>query len=115
MAQIMQLLPELAGEEQVFVQNLIRDLNDEQGRQFAAAYRARRKDPMTILLTTLLVLIGFAGINRFLLGQIGMGILYLLTGGLCLIGSIVDLVQYQKMTLEYNQQQAQQILQVVGS
>lgn len=35
---------------------------------------------------------GALGIHRFYLGHIGMGILYLLTGGLCGIGVIVDLI-----------------------
>ncbi len=115
MAQIFQILPELSGNEQAAIQNLIKDMGDDQAQQFAAAYRARRKDPTLILLTTLLVFVGFAGINRFLLGQIGMGILYLLTGGLCLIGSIIDLINYQNMTLTYNLQEAQQIVQTMNS
>ena len=48
--------------------------------------------------------------SRFILGQIGMGILYLFTVGLCFIGTIVDLVNYKQLTLEYNQQQAQEII-----
>ena len=115
MAQIFQVLPELAGKEQAFVKELIKNMDDNQAQLFATAYRARRKDPMWILLTTLLVLVGFAGINRFLLGQIGMGILYFLTGGLCLIGSIIDMINYQNLTLQYNQQQAQQIVQTMSS
>ena len=32
-----------------------------------------------------------------------MGILYFLTGGLCLIGTIVDLVNHRSLAFEYNQ------------
>jgi hypothetical protein len=39
-----------------------------------------------------------------------MGILYLLTGGLCLIGTIVDLINYKNLAFEYNQKVAQEIL-----
>jgi TM2 domain-containing membrane protein YozV len=115
MAQIFQILPELSGNEQAAIQNLIKDMGDDQAQQFAAAYRARRRDPMVILLTTLLVFVGFAGINRFLLGQIGMGLLYLLTGGLCLIGSIIDMINYQNMTVAYNLQEARQIMQTMNA
>ncbi len=115
MAQIFQILPELSGNEQAAIQNLIKDMADDQAQQFAAAYRARRRDPMLILLTTLLVFVGFAGINRFLLGQIGMGLLYLLTGGLCLIGSIIDMINYQNLTLAYNLQEARQIMQTMNA
>ena len=45
-------------------------------------------------------------VQQFVIGQIGMGILYLLTGGLCLIGTIVDLVNHRTLALEYNQKAA---------
>jgi TM2 domain-containing membrane protein YozV len=49
------------------------------------------------------------GIQRFYLGQIGMGILYLFTGGLCLIGTIMDLVNNKTLTNEFNQKAAQEV------
>lgn len=63
-----------------------------------------------ILITALLGLIGFAGIHRFIMGQIGMGILYFFTAGLCLIGTIIDLVNHQKLTFEHNQRIANEVL-----
>jgi hypothetical protein len=42
-----------------------------------------------------------------------MGILYLFTGGLCLVGTIVDLVNHKQMTLEFNQQQAQETMAMI--
>ncbi|MGZ3891144.1 MAG: TM2 domain-containing protein, partial [Mucilaginibacter sp.] len=53
-----------------------------------------------------------AGIQRFVLGQIAMGILYLFTGGFCLIGTIVDLVNNRSLTLEYNQKMVYEAFQV---
>ncbi|HEY8511521.1 MAG TPA: TM2 domain-containing protein [Cyclobacteriaceae bacterium] len=102
MARIIDILPELQGEEMAYVQNLIKDLDDEKARSFAVVYRARRKDPQLILITALLGFVGFAGIHRFIIDQVGMGILYLFTGGLCLIGTIIDLVNYQKLAFEFN-------------
>ena len=77
--------------------------------QFANIYRTRRKDPQTILLVTLVGFLGISGIQRFLTDQIGLGILYLLTGGICMIGTIIDLVNYKKIAFEYNQKQANQV------
>jgi TM2 domain-containing membrane protein YozV len=109
MMKVFELMPELIGEEQIFITNLIKDMDDNTAHQFANIYRVRRRDPQTILLLTLVGFLGVAGIQRFMVDQIGMGILYLLTCGICLIGTIVDLVNYKRLAFEYNQVQAQQV------
>jgi TM2 domain-containing membrane protein YozV len=106
MARVVDFLPEISGEEMVYIQNLIDSYDDNRAKSFATAYRAQRKDPTVILILALLGFAGFAGIHRFILGNIGMGILYLLTVGLCWIGTIVDLVNYQKLAFEANQKTA---------
>jgi TM2 domain-containing membrane protein YozV len=45
--------------------------------------------------------------------QIGLGIIYLLTLGLCFIGTIVDLINYQKIAFEYNTKIAREIATMV--
>jgi TM2 domain-containing membrane protein YozV len=113
MARVIDVLPEISGEEMLYVQALIKDMDEEKARSFASVYRTRRKDPQTILITALLGLVIIAGVHRFIMGQIGMGILYLFTGGLCLIGTIVDLVNHQKLAFEYNQKMANEVLSMV--
>jgi len=110
MARIIDVLPEVTGEEMIYIQNLIKDMNDENARTFASVYRARRKDPQLILILTLLGFVCFAGIQRMILNQIGMGILYFLTGGLCFIGTIIDLVNYQKLAFEANRKIAEEVV-----
>lgn len=109
MMNVLLYLPELQGQEMNYVQMLLNNCTEEQATQFAQIYRARRKDPTLILITCLLGFFVLAGVHRFILGQIGMGILYLFTGGLCLIGTIVDLVNYQTLAFEYNQQMANEV------
>ncbi|NJD23588.1 MAG: TM2 domain-containing protein [Melioribacter sp.] len=109
MANVLEMLPEIMGEEQMYISSLIKNMDDKQAQQFANIYRTRRKDPQTILLVTLVGFLGISGIQRFLTDQIGMGILYLLTGGICMIGTIIDLVNHKKIAFEYNQKQANQI------
>lgn len=113
MANILQIMPYLEGDEMIFAQGLIKDMTDNQALLFA---NARRKDPQAILLTACIGFIGFAGIHRFLLGHIGMGLLFFFTGGLCAIGTIVDLINYRKLAFEYNQRVAQEVaIMVIGS
>jgi TM2 domain-containing membrane protein YozV len=114
MARVIDVMPELTGEEMVYIQNLVKNMDDEKARMFANVYRTRRKDPMLILVTCLLGLIVVAGVHRMLLGQIGMGLLYLFTAGLCLIGTIVDLVNYQKLSFEANQKIANEVAMQIG-
>ncbi len=113
MANILDLLPELMGEEQAYVAGIIREMDDEKARQFANAYRSRRREPQTILLLALIGFLGLAGVQRFVVDQIGMGILYVLTGGLCFIGTIIDMINYKKIAFEYNMVQAQQIMAII--
>ena len=113
MAKLMQLLPELDGEELVAIQSLVKDYSEEDLQQFALIYRTRRRDPQTILLTTLIGFLGIAGVQRFIVNQIGMGLLFLFTGGLCLIGTIVDLVNYRKLAYDFNRGQANQVAMMV--
>ena len=115
MANVVQFLPELDADEQAALQPMMGSMDDAKAQQFAFAYRARRKDPQIILLTTLLGFFVIAGVQRFLLGQIGMGLLYLFTGGLCLIGTIIDLVNYKKLALEYNLKEAQQLAAMISA
>ncbi len=109
MNKIYTLLPEVEGEEAIFLDSLMKDMNEEQSQNFILIYRGRRKDPQTILLTALLGFFGFAGIHRFFINHIGMGILYFFTAGLCFIGTIVDLVNHKNLAFEYNQQVAREI------
>jgi TM2 domain-containing membrane protein YozV len=109
MARTIDVLPEITGEEMIYIQNLIKDMDDEKARNFASVYRSRRKEPQMILILALLGFVGFAGIHRMIINQIGMGILYLLTAGLCFIGTIIDLVNHQKLAFEYNQKVAAEV------
>ncbi|MDQ3666363.1 MAG: TM2 domain-containing protein [Acidobacteriota bacterium] len=102
-------LPELEETERFYIQDLIEQMSHAQAQLFATAYRERRKDPHTVLLTAIVGLVAIPGLQRFWLGQIGMGFLYLFTWGLLLVGTISDLVRYKKLAFTYNQIVARQI------
>jgi TM2 domain-containing membrane protein YozV len=113
MSNFYQYLPELQGRELAYVQGLTKDFDDQKLMNFANIYRTRRRDPQIMLLTTLLGFVAVAGVQRFLINQIGMGLLYLFTGGLCLIGTIIDLINYQDLAMEYNQRMANEAAMMV--
>jgi len=58
-----------------------------------AQQRISEKEKTTALILAILGVFGVAGIHRFYTGKIGTGILWLLTGGLLYIGTIVDIVR----------------------
>lgn len=99
--------------ELVYLEQVMKNMNPDQAKSFVAFYAGKRKNAQDILLFTLLGFIVIAGIQRFVLGQIGMGILYLLTGGLCLIGTIVDLINHKALTSEYNEKMAYECAQMI--
>lgn len=113
MNSLYQYFPTLDMEEFNFLQNLTKDFDENKMQQFCTIYSARRKDTQLILILALIGFLGFNGIHRFVLGHIGMGILYFFTGGLCFIGTIVDLVNHKKLTYEYNFSQAVQTANMV--
>jgi len=84
-------------------------MSHEQAQLFAGAYRQRRKDPHTVLLTAIVGLVAIPGLQRFWLGQVGMGLIYLFTWGVILVGTIYDLVRYKDLALSYNQTVAREL------
>jgi TM2 domain-containing membrane protein YozV len=67
-----------------------------------------------ILILTIIGFLGIAGVQRFITDQIGMGLLYFFTAGLCFIGTIIDLVNYQKLAFEYNQKKANEVAMIIN-
>lgn len=106
-------MPELEPDEMAYVQGLVNGMSDQEVQQFVPMYRARRRGPLLVLLTALIGFFGVAGVHRFVLGHVGMGLLYLFTAGLCFIGTIVDVLNYKRLAFEYNIKEARHIQAVV--
>lgn len=95
----------LPAEKIVFIKQKLLSVDEEKFNLISAV---EFKDPTTILLVS--IFLGTLGIDRFMLGDIGMGILKLLTLGLCGILTIVDWFVVQKKTRELNYNNLMMIL-----
>lgn len=100
-------------EEYSYLQQVMVGMDERQAQNFVMFYSAKRKSPQDILLFTIVGFLGIAGIQRFVVGQMGMGILYILTAGLCFIGTIVDVINHKSIATDYNQKAAYESLQMV--
>jgi TM2 domain-containing membrane protein YozV len=98
----------------MYVKSLLKDADEDTMQRFATIYRVRRKQPQTILLLALIGFLGIAGVHRFYVEEIGLGLIYLLTAGICGIGTIIDVVTYRRIALEYNQKQAYEVITLLG-
>ena len=106
-------LPGISPEEIGFLQQATATLKDEnQQKYFYMVYANKRKNPQDMLIFCLIGTFLVPGLQRFIVGQIGMGILYLFTGGLCFVGSIIDLVNYRSLALEHNKKAAYESYQI---
>ena len=79
-------------------------IKKEVKESFKTIVKSGKKEPVSgtekTVALVLLILVGALGVHKFYLGQIGPGILYLLTGGLCGIGLIIDLIKLLTDTYE---------------
>lgn len=84
-------------EKLMYVREKLMSAEDD---KFALASTIEMKDPTTLLIIS--ILLGSFGIDRFMIGDTGMGILKLLTAGCCGILTIVDWFTIQNKTKELN-------------
>jgi TM2 domain-containing membrane protein YozV len=99
-------------DEYSFIHHASAGLTQNQMLTFMAVYNSRRKNANDILVATLFGFLGFAGIQRFLTGQILFGFVYFFTGGLFLIGTLVDLFTYKSIANDYNRHLAYDCYQI---
>ena len=104
--QMLMMLPGLQPEEILTIQHLTKDMTEAQQQQFFVIYQGKRKEQQTLTIMTLVGFFGVAGIQRFITGEIVLGILYLFTLGFCGIGTIIDLINIKRITTDFNQKEA---------
>ncbi len=84
-------------EKIVFLKEKLRTIDEE---KFNLVSAIDFKEPTTLLLISLFL--GSLGIDRFMVGDTGLGVLKLLTGGCCGILTIIDWFTISKKAKEVN-------------
>lgn len=84
-------------EKIVFLKEKLRTIDEA---KFTLISTVDFKDPTTLLLVS--IFLGSFGIDRFMIGDTGMGILKLLTGGCCGILTIIDWFTISNKAKEVN-------------
>ncbi len=80
-----------------FIREKLAALDDS---QFVVATAIELKDPTVMLIIS--IFLGGWGVDRFMMGDIGMGVLKLLTGGVCGILWLVDVITIMNKVKEQN-------------
>ncbi|RFZ92581.1 TM2 domain-containing protein [Mucilaginibacter conchicola] len=99
-------LPGISPEEIAMLSQTTAGLSDAQKQSFYQIYVGKRKNPQEIMLFILFGFLGVAGLHKFLTGQTTLGVVYLFTAGLFFVGTVMDLINHQDITNQYNQKMA---------
>lgn len=81
----------------VYLKEKLMTMDDQ---KFSLLSTVQLKDPTVLLIIS--IFLGSLGVDRFMLGDIGLGVLKLLTAGVCGILTIVDWFTVSKRTRELN-------------
>ncbi len=92
-------------EQAIFLREKLLALDED---RFPLVSAIDLKDPTTLLIIS--IFLGSLGVDRFMVGDTGMGILKLLTGGLCGILTIIDWFTIQKKVKDLNFQKIMTLL-----
>jgi len=98
-------------EELNILQQTTVGLNEIQQKYFFDIYSGKRKNPEDVRIFCIASII-IPGLQRLFLEQIGWAVLYFFTGGLFFVMTIMDLINYKKLTLEFNQKAAYESFQI---
>jgi TM2 domain-containing membrane protein YozV len=101
-------MPEFSVIEQM---QLTEGMTEQQKFLFQTQYGAERRDRVLILVIS--VFLGALGIDRFLVGDVGLGLLKLLTGGVCGIFWLIDIFLIMGRVDDFNRTKAQEIAMAI--
>ena len=109
MSNLVKYMPEVEADELLNLNPIVNDMNDEQIKLFAEAFRIKRKTTSNLWLFYIISFLGLGGAHRLYLGQVGMGIIYFLTYNFCLVGLVIDILASRSMVNTYNLSEANKV------
>lgn len=92
-------------------QKLSKQLKNNDQMLFNSQFDSVKKDPGTILILS--VILGYLGVDRFMLGDMGMGLLKLFTFGGCGVLWLIDIFTSKQRTGDFNRKKATEIFQSI--
>lgn len=95
----------LPADKSVVIREKLQQADDS---RYSTISSVELKDPTIMLIVS--IFLGELGIDRFMLGNVGMGILKLLTMGLCGILWLVDVCTVSKQVKENNYNELMKVL-----
>ena len=90
-------------------QQLIKKLKESERLVFSSQYDSVKNDPGTMLILS--VLLGGMGVDRFMLSDMGFGLLKLFTFGGCGVLWLIDIFTTKDRTADFNRKKANEIFQ----
>ncbi len=90
---------------------LTQGMTDQQKFLFNAQFGGVRKDRMLMLVIS--IFLGHFGVDRFILGDVGLGVGKLLTFGACGVWTVVDWFLILGRTDDFNRQKAHEIAMAI--
>ena len=84
-------------EKMPYIRQMLSNMPEE---QIGVLYSLNLKNPVTVLLLS--IFLGYFGVDRFVLGDVGLGVGKLLTGGGCSIWWLVDIFLVMGRSREVN-------------
>lgn len=109
------LFPNIPLDDHVLLMPFLERLTEQQAKDFLRMYNENRLDAQTYILLGLFGFLGFHGVQRFYIGDWGLGIAHVLTCGLFFVGTIYDMATGKQKIREINLEKIRSIYSNYGN
>lgn len=108
------LYPNIPSDDYPMILPFLERLSEPQAKDFLRMYSETRLDAQTYILLALMGFLGLFGVQRYYIGDWGMGIAQTLTCGFLFIGAIYDMATGKEKIRQLNIEKARTIFSNYG-